>query len=788
VPDNIHILGIRHHGAGSARSLRRALDEIQPKYVLVEGPPDGNEAIAFAAREEMKPPVALLVHDVEKPADAVYYPFAEFSPEWQAIRWALEHDVPVRFMDLPQVHRMALEAERLKQIHEQLEKLVVAAPVAVSPAAVGAADGDDPESKEAAPEPAPQAAPETAFEALPQAPPIPRDPLQQLAEAAGFDDGERWWEHVVECRRDHGKEIFISIREAMAELRAGDPRPRDIDEPLREAWMRRTIRQTTRECKDAIAVVCGAWHAPALDIDAIPKKQDDELLKSLPKVKTAATWVPWTFDRLTFASGYGAGIRSPGWYEHLWKRESAILESWMTRVARLLREKEIDCSSAHVIEAVRLAESLAVMRGRPLADLSDIADATRAIFCFDSDIAMRLIESDLLIGHRMGELPDDVPMVPLQQDLLRQQKRLRLKPEAQDKPIDLDLRNETDRQRSVLLHRLRLLGIDWGTPSAESRSKGTFRESWTLRWAPEFAIALIDAGMLGNTVEQASQARLVQLAKETDDLRSLSARLQDAMLADLGAAAEALVRRIESIAAIAADVTLLMETLPSLANLLRYGNVRKTDETMVRQIVNGMIPRITVGLGGAVASLNDEAAVAVEQHINATDQAIALIESDEHTQSWRDALARIVNQPTVHGLIRGRCARLLLDAGRLDRDAVAQQLGQSLSRGNDPSQGARWLQGFLGSSGLMLIHDPRLLALVDDWMADIGTEIFEELLPLLRRSFSTLPSGERRQIGELICKPAAVRRAAPSPHSADFNPERAARPLPLIIRLLGGAP
>jgi hypothetical protein len=340
----------------------------------------------------------------------------------------------------------------------------------------------------------------------------------------------------------------------------------------------------------------------------------------------------------------------------------------------------------------------------------------------------------------------------------------------------------------VLLHRLRLLGVDWGTPRPDSRSKGTFRESWDLRWAPEYAIALIDAGMYGNTVEQAAQARLVQLAKETDDLRSLCSRLQDAMLADLGGAAEALVRRIESIAAVAADVTLLMETLPALANLLRYGNVRQTDETLVRQIVDGMIPRITVGLGGAAASLNDEAADALQQHINAAEGAIQLIESDEHTRDWRDALARIVNQPTVHGLIRGRCARLLLDAGRLDRDAIAQQLSQSLSRGNDPAQGARRLAGFLGSSGLMLIHDPRLLGLVDEWMSQIAGDVFDELLPLLRRTFSTLPPGERRQIGELIRRPADARAAAASSASADFNPQRAARPLPLIIQLLGGAP
>ena len=45
----------------------------------------------------------------------------------------------------------------------------------------------------------------------------------------------------------------------------------------------------------------------------------------------------------------------------------------MTKVARLLRDEDHGVSSAHVIEAVRLAESLAAMRGRPLAGLTETA-------------------------------------------------------------------------------------------------------------------------------------------------------------------------------------------------------------------------------------------------------------------------------------------------------------------------------------------------------------------------------------------------------------------------------
>src|SRR5678815_5856550 len=84
--DDPVIFGIRHHGPGSARSLLRALDELKPDCLLIEGPPDADEIIPYAARAEMRPPVAILVHDAERPADAVYYPFAEFSPEWQAMR------------------------------------------------------------------------------------------------------------------------------------------------------------------------------------------------------------------------------------------------------------------------------------------------------------------------------------------------------------------------------------------------------------------------------------------------------------------------------------------------------------------------------------------------------------------------------------------------------------------------------------------------------------------------------------------------------------------------------
>ncbi|HNJ43937.1 MAG TPA: DUF5682 family protein, partial [Acidobacteriota bacterium] len=415
----VQILGIRHHGPGSARSVRQALEAMQPDIILVEGPPDGDSILPLLTHAEMKPPVALLIYAVDDPKQAVFYPFAVFSPEWQAIQFGLKHEIPVRFMDLPQANRLAITTEPESS--------------ALSP--VPSAPSD---SQPSSPEPGTRN-PE----------PGTPDPLSWLAQAAGFEDSERWWEYMVE-HRDNTTDVFAAILEGMTALRSSGIGFRESStevalEAQREAFMRQTIRATQKEGFQKIAVVCGAWHAPAL-AEMPPAKSDAELLKGLPKVKVSATWVPWTYSRLSFQSGYGAGVESPGWYHHLWHiREAAttgvspttVTVRWMSRVAQLMRAEDLQASVAHIIEAVRLAESLATLRGCPLPGLAELNDAAQAIMCFGNDAPMRLIHEKLVVGELLGTVPDETPMVPLQQDLQREQKRLRLQPEAAHKDMDL---------------------------------------------------------------------------------------------------------------------------------------------------------------------------------------------------------------------------------------------------------------------------------------------------------------------------------------------------------------
>lgn len=95
MPDQtVRLFGIRHHGPGCARSLLRALEAMQPDCLLIEGPPDGESVLPFVLESGMCPPVALLVYAPDDSRRAVFYPFAEFSPEWRALRYGLGQSLP----------------------------------------------------------------------------------------------------------------------------------------------------------------------------------------------------------------------------------------------------------------------------------------------------------------------------------------------------------------------------------------------------------------------------------------------------------------------------------------------------------------------------------------------------------------------------------------------------------------------------------------------------------------------------------------------------------------------
>ncbi len=770
----VHIFGIRHHGPGSARSLKAAFETLRPDLVLVEGPPEANHLLPLALHETMQPPVALLIYAPDDPTASAYYPFAEYSPEWQAVRWALANQIPVQMMDLGQSFQMgvarAVEEQQANQPPPEPEDEDVIAP-----------EGDLMEPE---------------MESEPPSLPQPGEPLGLLAEAAGYSESEQWWEHLVEQYRDGShyapEDAFAAILEAMTVLREEVPTPDDWMGQRREAAMRQSIRAGLEEGRQRIAVVCGAWHSPALrSLDDV--EIDEELLRDLPQLDVRATWVPWTNARLARTSGYGAGIESPGWYQHLWSTGKDVTERWMIHVARLLRSEDLDVSPANVIEAVRLAETLAALRGRPLPGLPELNEAALTVFCFGNALPMRLIEEKLIVGDRLGSVPPITPMAPLQQDFDRQVARLKLPVEATEKLIDLDLRRPLDLARSHLFHRLNLLGVPWGRntdaalQAAGKGRGGTFHEIWRLKWQPELAVALIEAGQWGSTLAGAASTKACHMADTAPDLIALTSLVEDVLLAELPDAIRRLMDSLQAHAAVSADTLHLMQALPPLVSVMRYGNVRQTDSAMVAEVVDGLFTRVCIGLPSACQSLNDDGAAEMFDQILQVDDAVARLGEEKYHEPWHRTLAMLADIPNLHGLIAGRAVRILLDGGAIIAEEAARRMGLGLSTASQPSYAAAWIEGFLHGSGQILIHDPALLRMIDSWLSRLPEEIFLQLLPLLRRTFGQFARPERRNIGERVKREGAGMRTAGmrDSASADFDLARAEAVLPLVARLLG---
>lgn len=714
---------------------------MSPDIVLIEGPPDADDILHYVSHPETKPPVALLVYNPKDLRQASYFPYTDFSPEWTAIQFAHRKRIPVKHMDLPMSLKYALDPDEQNEMPVEL------------------------------------------LEREPEMAALVADPLGYISRLAGYADSERWWEATFE-QGFNGQGVFEAVHELMSVLRHELNPPESPLTLRREAFMRQTIRTAEREMYERIAVVCGAWHGPVLDPKLFKEKDDAALLKGIKKVKVVSTWIPWSYERVSRLSGYGAGIISPAWYRLLFQNREAAVREWMVRVAQLLRAEDLDASSAHAIEAVRLAETLAALRGHALPGIGELREAAVSIFCSGYDNGLDLVEKKLIIGDAFGEVPSEIPMIPLQEDFEFWCKKFRLKPsDTASGPLELDLRLSPQLEKSRFLYRLNLVGIPWGkVVKGEKSGKGTFWEVWSLAWKPEFALHLIEAGMWGNTVEVAATNVALDRSGKLDQLSQVTEMLQSVLLAHLPQAIAKVSERLRDLAVLTRDVSELLGALPPLVEVYRYSDVRSTDQADVGAILEQLVPRLVVGLPAACCGIAEEVADERLREILKANRSIATLNIDAHREHWSAALSAISGSEAVHPLLNGAAVRLQHDAKLLDTDATAKQVSLALSSANEPNKAGRWLEGFLHGSGLLLIHHVALWKLVDAWVNSLGEEHFQMVLPLLRRTFANFQAPERQKMLN-AAKRLHAPESGPRPSRPGIDTERA-EPALALVRLL----
>jgi hypothetical protein len=479
------LIGVRHHSPAVAAAIPALLASAQPELVMVELPGEMQEWMPWLAHAELQAPIALAA--VRKSGGGLaFYPFADFSPELAAIRWANQNGVAIEAFDLPYG----------------------------SPAW-----GDDPR---AATSLAPRGTTDTV--------------ASRLLGAVGVRDHDELWDRLVEVRAPQSSPeavrraaLGVGWALRMAALMDGEIPTLDQE---REAWMRARLEAHAGK---RVAVVAGAFHAPALMQDA---ERSEPVAASKKPAAVVTSLIPYSFDLLDSRSGYPAGIRDPEWQQAVWQcgfsapQIEEELTAFAVRVGEGIRRQGHAAGVPDTREVVRIALDLAHLRRLPAPGRRELVEGLQGALAQGEPLGRgravaRAMEATL-VGRRRGRLAPGTPrsgLGPYVETLLRE---LALPgPDSMNaEPVDIrldPLRSGLDRRRHVTIHRLLACAVPYAVPlDAADRDVDihTLTTRWNLRWQPATA-ALIDlAGIRGVTLEQAAdgslRAREAEAEREDD--------------------------------------------------------------------------------------------------------------------------------------------------------------------------------------------------------------------------------------------------------------------------------
>jgi hypothetical protein len=739
-PWRINVFGVRHLSPAGAWHLRRYLDRIKPELVLIEGLSDANELIPQVTRKGSRPPIAILAYTDSLPVRTLIYPLARYSPEYAAMCWATAHDAAAEFIDLPSDIFLALQ-DIEQELRDARRKKAA-------------------EEKEKPPG-------ETAAEPTPGAPPLDR-PIslyEQYAKSAGEADYETYWERNFEHNIDDESYRLAAYEfgQSLRELEQPAPRWR-AENLVREAFMRRRIEACIAAgyAPEKIVAVVGAFHAPVLNGE-FPAMTDAELA-SLRRRASKFTLMPYSYFKLSSQSGNGAGNQAPAYYELLWEaleRDdlAGLPSKYLSLVARNLRESGTHRSTAEVIEGVRLANTLSALKDGLAPTLVDLRDSAVTLIGHGELASVKDAIARVEVGTAIGELPKGVSRTSIQADFERELERLKLEKYRttikQELPLDLRENRQAksaesaflDLNRSSFFHRLRILGVSFVTPLRTSQQSTTWAEKWALQWSPESEIQLIEAVLLGETVELAAGYKFKTILEACESIAQAAEVIRDACQCGMMKAMEAARSRLQELSATSTEMTAIAHAAHVLGLIVRYGDVRKFDPEPLLPLVEELFVQGVLALHAA-AGCDNEAAVKMFVAIDEMNQ-LALEHADRVDEPmWIDRLRQLSDADDRNPLLSGYACAILLERGLMPSEDLVREVSRRLSPGVPADLGAGWFEGLSKRNRYALLARQVLWAQLADYISSLDEEHFRRSLVFLRRAFGGFSPREKRQIAE----------------------------------------
>jgi Family of unknown function (DUF5682) len=731
----IHVFGVRHLSPAGAWHLRRYLDEVRPKVVLVEGLSDAGELVPHMTRKGTKPPIAILAYTDTLPVRTLVYPLARYSPEYQALTWARENNARVEFIDLPSDIFLAFQ-----DVEEELLKRARAEAQDEEPAEH--ALGEGPERIE-----------------------VPVSIYEHIAKSTGEPDYDTYWERRFEhSLSDHSYRLAaIELGRALREQEEDRPRWR-AENLVREAFMRRRIEGVIAEGNkpEKIVAIVGAFHAPVLSGE-FPAMTDEELGR-LPRRSSKLTLMPYSYFKLSTQSGYGAGNSAPAYFELLWESLEAgdihdLPNRYLSRVARRVREAGTHRSSAEVIEAVRLARTMSALKDGHAPTLRDLRDAAITLIGHGERSTVQEALAHVDVGTAIGELPQGVSRTSIQEDFDRILNDLKLEKykTTVKQELTLDLRENRrvkseaaaflDLHRSSFFHQLRVLEIGFAKLVASGQQSTTWAEKWHVQWGPEHEIALVEAVLLGETVELATAYKFKTQLDQCTSIAAAAAMVRDACQCAMMGSMELARRRLQELAAESSAFPEVAHAAFQLGQVVSYGDVRQFDPAPLLPLIEELFVQGTLGLHGA-ANCDNKAAVAVLVAMNELNQVSLDFHARVEEDMWIDRLQKLADTDDRNPLLSGYACAILLERGLITNESLGREVSRRLSPGIPADLGAGWFEGLSKRNHYALLARQPLWEQLAGYVRSLDDDQFRRAVVFLRRAFGGFSPQEKRHIAE----------------------------------------
>ena len=751
----VHLVPIRHHSPACALALSALLEEVRPAVVLIEGPAEYTALLPALQDPDTVPPVALL-----SLADrtAFYYPLAEFSPEWVALRWAGEHGAEAAFIDrTPGPHGDTDNADDAGAAARTLQAeyhLARSAALDALARRLGCRDHDE--------------------------------VWEQLFEDRGSADIRAWPDFFADTL------AWSALARLDAEREVLDADGTHAREAVMAAALRRRLKETADGGGGPLVVVTGAFHTPAL-LDALDAAPEAAWLPE-PETRTRPVPESWLirydYARLDSLGGYGAGMPSPGLWQRAWRARTGagpgrsaartptgargFATAVVLDVVTALRERGEPLGTAQVRATVEQALGLAALRGRAWPGRTDILDAlTSCLVKDDTGLSGRLgaAVATVFAASDLGRVPPSTVGPPLVAEVRERMIALRFTLDtAVERRVSLDTaRRPRHRRRRELLARLRFAGVGLarqvgGADLVAGTGLGQLVEEWAYAWTPQAEAALVRAAQEAPTLDLLVATRLAERLSGESSAGDLAEVLTELAVMGMGEAAAQVCDALETAVSDLSDLTELAGVLHRLAALVEgSGRLSLDGAGSTSPRLRSMLGRGTATAARLVAELvglkDDEAAKAVDALIAVRDLLVRLAGADGGTapgfaDAGREAVLREIDvlrraraaAPVLVGCATG----IASTTGSLSRQEVADAVVAHLSPGADPAALADFLVGLVRAAPDAVLRAPDTLRAVTRTLTDLDEPGFLAILPDLRRAFTTLRPTETHRLAEQV--------------------------------------